>query len=55
MQAGEISLFLSLSTALRLYLGRRIDEDYIVRASNLFQDYLLAYRRVSTQLFELYH
>jgi hypothetical protein len=47
MHADEVSLFLSLSTALKLYLGRQIDEDSINRASSLFHEYLLVYRRVS--------
>jgi hypothetical protein len=47
MHANEVSLFLSLATALKLYLGRQINEDNIVRASSLLQEYLLVYRRVS--------
>jgi hypothetical protein len=47
MHADKVSLFLLLATALKLYLGRQIDEDGIVRASKLFQDYLLLYCRVS--------
>jgi hypothetical protein len=47
MHADKVSLFLLLATALELYLGHQIDEDSIVRASKLFQDYLLLYCRVS--------
>jgi hypothetical protein len=47
MHADEVSLFLSLLTALKLYLDRQIDEDSINCASSLFHKYLLVYRRVS--------
>jgi hypothetical protein len=48
MQADETPMFLSLATALKLYLGRQIEDENIVRASELFHQYLLIYRRVST-------
>jgi hypothetical protein len=51
MQADEIHLFLCLSTALKLYLGRQINEDSIARANELFHEYLTLYRRVSSLLF----
>jgi hypothetical protein len=47
MQADEVPMFLALATALKLYLGRQVTDDSIDRASSLFYDYLLTYRRVS--------
>jgi hypothetical protein len=52
MQPDEVDMFLSLATALKLYLGRYITDDSIDRASTLFYSYLLTYRRVG-QLFAI--
>jgi hypothetical protein len=49
MQAEEVPMFLALATALKLYLSRELTDNSINRASALFYDYLLAYRRVSDQ------
>jgi hypothetical protein len=48
MQADEVTLFLSLFTSLKLYLGRQIDEEDIDRADALLQQYLQIYCQVST-------
>jgi hypothetical protein len=50
MHANEIPLFLSLSAALKLYLGCQVNEDAIIRANELFHDCLVVYRRVSNLL-----
>jgi hypothetical protein len=47
MQADEVSMFLALSTALKIYLGCQVTDNSINRASALFHDYLVTYRRVS--------
>ncbi|TFK52768.1 hypothetical protein OE88DRAFT_1296612 [Heliocybe sulcata] len=42
----EPGMFLGFATALKLLLGRSIDERTIVRALELLQDYLLQYREI---------
>ncbi|GBE87456.1 hypothetical protein SCP_1101320 [Sparassis crispa] len=46
MQQDEPINFLCLATAVKLFLGRSITDDLVVRALDLLQDYLLEFRTV---------